>query len=1167
MMKRCLAVVLVALLAAPSAVFAQATKAGVVTTLEGNVTARRVALPNPVPLQFKSDVFLQDQVATGDKSLARMLLGGKAVVTVRERSLLTLTEVPGKSTIDLETGKFSLAVAREKMRPGEEILIRTPNAVAGVRGTVVVTDVSRQGAQLTGAPAVVTRFYVLRGTITVQQLDPVTKQPIGALLTVGTLESYTVAGAAPPRVAPIPPGQVGQIIAGLMPVSPNRVVVAVGEAETKAQVKEQQVQTAETLLTELTGNTQFVPVHAPSLTTGIFEPLGVLEPLVAVQNPDVINIFSASGTSLEECIVAAGIDNLLIETFFSFDGDFTSTSLLALFQFTNQSFFTRSSFITVTKNGKVILAGPLASFTNSSLFTEGSLLEILGSLKSTGSSSLLALDPTQITAAKSLILLNGGSLTLAGPLLNDTNGTIMTAGSFLAMTNGATLTSTSPNALVQLDGTALAAVSGLTMSNARMNLAGPLVTLTNVKDPDPATGAAAMARVGIDVATLVDGVLIAIENSSALTSTGTSPLIQITSTKIDNNENMIRVATGSSVTLASSLLSASFGTFKVGDPTSNTFSFLTILDGSQVRSTSNQPFLSFADSSIDSAGDLISVRRSASSTPTRLTLAGPLFSATNSTFNTTSLGLGKTFSTSNSACCSAFSVVQGAQVSSSTGSAFVQLTSSTVSGNDAQSGGSFFRIADTFTGAPASELVSPASVSLAGPLLSATNSTITSLFDLVQVQRSSLSSTSTSPLISLSGGSATLGGTNPIDNSNAFGSVLRVLSSTISGTPASAASISLAGPLLSMSGGSLTKNANLLGVVNGATFTSTATGPLISLSNGATVTGSTPNGFSGAILSVSGFGGPSGTGPTTATFGGPLLNVTGGTLNMPRDLFLGAIAGGTVIANDPTQAFVSLSGGTHTVGSAVFTQLFRLTGINTALDTDLLITGIGGVITVGTDRPLQRSGAGALLSLSNGATLNTNEGLFLDTALLNASAPVFDLAGTSTLTTAADAINLNQNAKLTSIGPLVQINGGTLNINGSAFRVAGGSGLAVTGDLLSIANGGKLNITNGGALFVSGGSVVNITGALVNFTGTGGNGLKITNTLCTGCIAFGDFSIPVELRNGAIAGNVTITVSTATLKGSPALGTLTVSNPGVAAGSTAVIILDGATSKVRIGGL
>ncbi|HEV8142348.1 MAG TPA: FecR domain-containing protein, partial [Methylomirabilota bacterium] len=202
--------------------FAQTSKAGVVTVLEGNVTARRGAPPAAVPLKFKDDVFLQDTVATADKSLARMLLGGKALVTVRERSVLTITEVPGRSTIELESGKFALALAREKMRPGEEIQIRTPNAVAGVRGTVVVTEVRRQGAQVgAGLPAVLTSFFVLRGALVAQPLDAA-EQPVGAPLQVGTLQSYTGAGLATPRVQPIPPEQIGAVIAGLQPTGPKR---------------------------------------------------------------------------------------------------------------------------------------------------------------------------------------------------------------------------------------------------------------------------------------------------------------------------------------------------------------------------------------------------------------------------------------------------------------------------------------------------------------------------------------------------------------------------------------------------------------------------------------------------------------------------------------------------------------------------------------------------------------------------------------------------------------------------------------------------------------------------------------------------------------------------------------------------------------------------------
>jgi hypothetical protein len=153
----------------PSAALAQASKAGVVTTLEGTVTVTTASLPQPRPLKFKDDVFVNDRVVTGDRSIARMLLGGTAVVTVRERSSLTITEIPGKSTIALDRGKIAVAVAREKVRPGEEIEVRTPNAVAGVRGTVFIAEVSQATAALDAAQSVVTSsFYGFAGLVTIR---------------------------------------------------------------------------------------------------------------------------------------------------------------------------------------------------------------------------------------------------------------------------------------------------------------------------------------------------------------------------------------------------------------------------------------------------------------------------------------------------------------------------------------------------------------------------------------------------------------------------------------------------------------------------------------------------------------------------------------------------------------------------------------------------------------------------------------------------------------------------------------------------------------------------------------------------------------------------------------------------------------------------------------
>src|SRR2546429_8153754 len=89
----------------PGVAVGQPAKVGIVTTLEGNVTAGRAALPRPVALKFKDDVFFHDTITTGEHSLARVLLGGKSIVTVRERSAVTISEAPGRSFIDLQSGK------------------------------------------------------------------------------------------------------------------------------------------------------------------------------------------------------------------------------------------------------------------------------------------------------------------------------------------------------------------------------------------------------------------------------------------------------------------------------------------------------------------------------------------------------------------------------------------------------------------------------------------------------------------------------------------------------------------------------------------------------------------------------------------------------------------------------------------------------------------------------------------------------------------------------------------------------------------------------------------------------------------------------------------------------------------------------------------------------
>jgi len=190
-----IALALALALALPGIAHAQ-TRAGVVTTAQGQVSVTRVATaqaaPLVLPLQFKQDVFFQDVIRTQDQSLARILLGGKAVVTVREHSTLRINEAQDAATIQVEAGRIALAVAKEKMGT-THIDVRTPNAVAGVRGTVMITEVTPQDA--TTPPT--STFTLITGVVDVSLLDPAGNR-VGSPFMLNPLQVLGVVGFTPP---------------------------------------------------------------------------------------------------------------------------------------------------------------------------------------------------------------------------------------------------------------------------------------------------------------------------------------------------------------------------------------------------------------------------------------------------------------------------------------------------------------------------------------------------------------------------------------------------------------------------------------------------------------------------------------------------------------------------------------------------------------------------------------------------------------------------------------------------------------------------------------------------------------------------------------------------------------------------------------------------------
>jgi hypothetical protein len=193
-------------------------RVGVVTTIVGPVTVARASMP-AAPLKFKDDIFLRDRVTTGDDAITRILLGGKVIVTARERSTLVISEVPGLSTIDLTSGRIAVAVDRTRMKPGERVEVRTPNAIAGVRGTVFIVE----------ADAGVSTVTVLRGLVDVVRLDPRSGVAVGAVTPVSKHHAVTVRNTAvPPRPKAITPARAESLskefAPPLRPVAASRVM-------------------------------------------------------------------------------------------------------------------------------------------------------------------------------------------------------------------------------------------------------------------------------------------------------------------------------------------------------------------------------------------------------------------------------------------------------------------------------------------------------------------------------------------------------------------------------------------------------------------------------------------------------------------------------------------------------------------------------------------------------------------------------------------------------------------------------------------------------------------------------------------------------------------------------------------------------------------------------
>jgi hypothetical protein len=280
-----------ALLLASSS-FAQ-ERVGVVTTIEGSATVARVALPEPRPLRFKDDLFLRDRITTGERSLVRVLLGGKATVTARERSVLTITEVPGLATIHLDAGRAAVAVVKGLMKPGEVIEIKTPNAVTSIRGTVVIAEVSPAPD---GHRSTIT---ILRGLVDVTKLDP-TGAPTGPAVKVGARERVSVVGGRPVSAPEKITGEVASALASDFSAVPRTAPASSTEA-LRAEAKSISLREAIQLTggtTQTAGSTASVSATTPDADQTVTKLVGSTLSAVTGGAPRVTGATSGALTSV-----------------------------------------------------------------------------------------------------------------------------------------------------------------------------------------------------------------------------------------------------------------------------------------------------------------------------------------------------------------------------------------------------------------------------------------------------------------------------------------------------------------------------------------------------------------------------------------------------------------------------------------------------------------------------------------------------------------------------------------------------------------------------------------------------------------------------------------------------------------------------------------------------
>ena len=1051
--------VLLAVAAAPAPLAAQPAPAGVVTSLVGQVTVARAAVPAPVALKFKDSVFLRDRIETRQDSVVRVLLGGKALVTVRELSVFVITEEPGRARIDLAEGKLAVGVAKTLLRPGEAIEIRTPNAVAAVRGSELVAEVSVAG----GVP---------RTTFTALEISlPIAVTPLGAagaVVNLGINQAVSLSGLASTlTVTPVrnlTPAQAQDAArTGQAPKPkeqserpPERVAQKVSEEKTReaAQLSETLVGAGgvgeravpSTVSAELTGFTVadirtgdlFIAtsnaideVHAVSeraieeaeAAEPPFNPqFALVDQQVQAGAQDTVKTYSGTVRETFSPVIAV-VGSTVVQS-----GQGAFFRLAPGASVTTPGFFSLTRDSVIRTGGNILAVGDAASL-NVGLGVNG-LLEVEQSSITTGAETVAIGAGARVTTERSLVLGIGSSF-VAG-----------------ADVGGAALVGIGEGAQVR---------TGIL----------PFIAVGPTRDP--------VTEEPVDRSSITtSGALLSIGAGATLTTgAGLFGVVTVGQTDVVAGAEIVAIEPRARVDLHQGLVSGVESTFVAG--ASRVAPFVRIGADAQVTSDTVTPFI-LVGGGLVASGSVLEVEAGASLVSTGATVF-PFLAFTSGAV---------------SAGGDVMSFASGSRLVLDR--PFSVFDSSTV-----DVGGSVLGVA------AGASLSVPESINVAALIFN--ESIVRTAADVIRLEPGAAFALNR-PLVqaALSGILSTGGSFLGLGAGALFASPEVTIVDLVTVTDSvviAAADLFHLGP-----------NARLEMVrplLFGVRSSLGADGRGVFLDDGARLV-SSGQAFAAITLSETDVT----TGDALALvhpgarmdLGRSLLSTFEGTLALGRG-FLTVAPGGEVVVTGTADPLVVVAGGSHGVATEPGSAMFNLSGGATARDAE------SGLV-VGTDRPVQH--AGSLLGLVDGA-ITTQQAVRLDTALLDASKPLLQIVR-STLNVAADAIDLSLRSKVTALGPFLALDAGTISVlAGALVNVAGGSFLKVVGDFLDLRNGSTVNLLNGPLLSVSGGSVVNITGGLVNFGGTGGNRVNVANSLCPCTTLAG---VPVAFQNGATPANVSI---------------------------------------------